>query len=204
VAWEGYVVVDLLERNSGKSMVSAILAGLVLVGCAASTAPSSAPPPPATASLSPAPSSSSEPSLVPTPAPTDAPQPTAGGSVGARFNVDLSLSTGRTVRIEVKDDSGMLIEATSGIPGDGASVAEGTIDLKNGGANVLTLTWSGPPCATDNFLLIEAGAARMTVVQPMCSGDAIALDRVLVLTLSTPVSSTSVEAILQAGGDTPG
>jgi hypothetical protein len=136
--------------------------------------------------------------------PTDAPQPTAGGSVGARFNVDLTLSTGRTVGIEVKDDSGTLIEAISGTPGDGASVAEGTIDLRNGAANVLTLTWSGPPCAADNFLLIEAGAARMTVVQPMCSGDAIALDRVLVLTFSSPVSATSLEAILQAGGDTPG
>jgi hypothetical protein len=195
---------DLLERNSGKSMMSALLAGLVLVGCAASTAPSTAPAHSATAAPSPAPSSSSEPSLVPTPAPTDAPQPTAGGSIGARFNVDLTLSTGRTVTIEVKDDSGMLIEAISGTPGDGASVAEGTIDLKNGGPNVLNLTWSGPPCATDNFMIIEAGAARMTVVQPMCSGDAIALDRVLVLTFSSSVSATSVEAILQAGGDTPG
>jgi hypothetical protein len=191
---------DLLEQNSGKSMVSAFLVGLVLVGCAASTAPAS----PSTAAPSPSPSSSSEPSLVPTPAPTDAPQPTAGGSIGARFNVDLTLSTGRTVTIEVKDDSGMLIEAISGTPGDGASVAEGTVDLKNDGANALTLTWSGPPCATDNFLLIEAGAARMTVVQPICSGDAIALDRVLVLTFSSSVSATSVEAILQAGGDTPG
>jgi hypothetical protein len=197
-------VVDLLERNSGKSMVSAILAGLVLVGCAASSAPSTTPAPAATAAPSPATSGSSEPSLPPTAAPTDAPQPTAGGSIGARFNVDLTLSTGRTVSIEVKDDSGMLIEAISGTPGDGASVADGTIDLKNGGPNVLTLTWSGPPCAADNFMLIEGGAARMTVVQPVCSGDAIALDRVLVLTFSSPVSATSVEAILQAGGDTPG
>ena len=196
-------MVDLLERNSGKSMVSALLAGLVLVGCAASTAPSGTPAPPATARQA------SAVQLVRTklcrpPAPTDAPQPTAGGSVGARFNVDLTLSTGRTVRIEVKDDSGTLIEAISGTPGDGASVAEGTIDLRNGAPNVLTLTWSGPPCATDNFMLIEGGAARMTVVQPMCSGDAIALDRVLVLTFSSSVYATSVEAILQAGGDTPG
>jgi hypothetical protein len=195
---------DQVERNVRKSIVSAIFASLVLVGCAASSAPSIATAPPATAAPSPAPSSSSEPSLVPTPAPTNAPQPTASGSIAARFNVDLTLSTGRTVRIEVKDDSGMLIEAISGTPGDGASVAEGTIDLNNGDPNVLNLTWSGPPCATDNFMLIEAGAARMTVVQPMCSGDAIALDRVLVLTFSLPVSATSVEAILQAGGDTPG
>jgi hypothetical protein len=197
-------VVDLLERNSGRSLLSALLAGLVLVGCAASAAPSSTPPPLATATSSPAPSSSPEPSLAPTPSPTDPPEPTAGGSVGARFNVDLTLSTGRTVTIAVKDDSGMLIEAMSGTPGDGASVAEGTIDLQNDAANELTLTWSGPPCATDNFLLIEAGAARMTVVQPMCSGDAIALDRVLILTFSNSVPATSVEAILQAGGDTPG
>jgi hypothetical protein len=202
VAWEGYVVVDLLERNSAKSVVSALLAGLVLIGCAATTAPST-PAPPATAAPSPAPSSSS-PTLSPTLAPTDSPQPTAGGSIGARFNVDLTLSTGRTASIEIKDDSGMLIEASSGTPGDGASVAEGTIELKNGGPNELTLTWSGPPCATDNFMLIEGGAARMTIVQPMCSGDAIALDRVLLLTFSSPVSDTSVEAILQAGGDTPG
>jgi hypothetical protein len=179
-------------------MVSALLAGLVLIGCAASTTPTS----PATAAPSQAPPSSSSPSL--TPAPTDAPQPTAGGSIGARFNVDLTLSTGRTVTIEVKDDSGTLIEAASGTPGDGASVTEGTIDLRNGAPNELTLTWSGPPCATDNFMLIEAGAARMTVVQPVCSGDAIALDRVLVLTFSNSVSATSVEAILQTGGDTPG
>ena len=98
----------------------------------------------------------------------------------------------------------MLIQTASGTPGDGVSVPEGTIDIKNADPSVLQLTWSGPPCATDNFLLIEDGASRMTVVQPACSGDAIALDRVLLLTFSGPISAGTVQAILQAGGDTPG
>jgi hypothetical protein len=197
-------MVDLLGRTMRGAAPPAIVA-LLLLGC---TTTSSAPSSPPTASGSTVPSAeaseSSAPSIAPTPAPSDTSGPTAGGSIGARFNVDLVLSTGRAVQIEVKDDSGMLSEAASGTPGDGASVSVGTIDIKNVDPSVLQLTWSGPPCATDNFLLIEGGASRMTVVQPTCTGDAIALDRVLLLTFSGPISAGTVEAILQAGGDPPG
>jgi len=186
------------------------IATVLLAGCASQGATSSNPPeasvtpaPSATTSSSPAPTVQPSPTVQPTPVTSQQPEPTAGASSGARFNVDLVLSTGRTVTIEVKDDSGTLVQAASGTPGDGASVPDGTVAIVNSGTRALQLTWSGPPCATDNFLLIEEGAARMTVVQPMCSGDAIALDRVLLLTFANPISADAVDAVFQAGGDTP-
>jgi hypothetical protein len=190
-------------------VVAAGIAMLFLVGCAAQSATVSTSP---ISSASPitgtAPSDPAAPSVAasaePTTSTSSTPAPTPAGSNPGRFSVDLILSTGRTVKMEVKDDSGMLIKAASGIPGDGASVAENTVNVVNGAPEVLQLTWSGPPCATDGFVLIDDRAARITVVQPVCSGDAIALDRVLMLTFSGPVGASSVSVIFQAGTDTVG
>jgi hypothetical protein len=198
--WTRYETMHDLRAAGSARLGLAFLALLTLTACMSQTSgPTSGPTAsavtaePSIASMSPAASAS----------PTRTPEPTAAGSQGATFDVDLVIGSGRTVTIEVKDESGRLVSATSGTPGDGASVPLETIEVTNDDPSTLRLTWAGPPCATDNLLLIEPGGARMTLVQKACTGDAIAFDRILVLTFSEAVSAEDVEAIFQAGGDTP-
>ena len=120
------------------------------------------------------------------------------------FHVQLANEVGKKITLDVKDESGRLLAAVSGVPGDGASVPRNTIVVANEGPARLKLTWAGPPCAVADLLFIDASGKSMTLVQPECAGDAIAFDRILLLTFSEPVSAADVEAVVQAGGDTPG
>ena len=188
----------LPARPKSKVVLGMFLFASMLGACGTASPAASTP---ATAKPSTTPTQSASP--TPASTPEDSPEPTATGLAGTTFHVDLVLSTGRTVTIDVKDDSGRLLEAVSGTPGDGASVESGVLAVVNEAPTTLRLTWSGPPCATDNFLLIEPSGARLTVVQPECSGDAIPFDRVLLLTFSGEISADDVDAVMQLGGDTP-
>jgi hypothetical protein len=132
------------------------------------------------------------------------PPPTATSSAGGAFHVELLNETGRDVTIDVTDESGRLLDAVSGTPGDGASVAKDTVVVANDDSATLRLTWAGPPCASENLLVIDAAASRITIVQPDCTGDSIAFDRILILTFSGTVTAADVEAVIQTGIDTPG
>lgn len=196
-------MLDLLGRNRW-GLGSGLLVALVLSACSSLSSGATGSPGPSPSPQSTAAPSAATPSPSVSVAPSVVPEPTASVTVGATFDVDLLLATGRVVTIKVKDDSGLLVQAASGTPGDGASVPMNTINVVNDGPTALRLTWTGPPCATDSLLLIESGASRFTIVQPDCAGDSIPFDRVLILTFSISVTADSVEATLQAGGDTPG
>ena len=44
----------------------------------------------------------------------------------------------------------------------------------------------------------------MFLIQPECPGDAVASDRILLLTFSEPTAAPDVQAVIQDGLDTPG
>jgi hypothetical protein len=183
------------------SSASILFAGLLFAGCTASASSSPSISVAPTAAASPTESSSTA-SVGPGASVTS--MPTAASSAGRTFHVQLENETGRDVTIDVKDESGRLVEATSGTPGDGASVPQNEVVVANDDASTLRLTWAGPPCANEGLLVINASAALFTVVQPDCTGDSIAIDRVLILTFSGSIAAADIEAVIQTGIDTPG
>ena len=148
--------------------------------------------------------------VPPTPAPTAAPAatptaaPTAASSTAATgsAHVVLNVATPNAVTIDVTDASSTLVGATSGTPGDGASVEAYTLAVANVTPTTLRLTWVGGPCDSANKLLIDAARHRLVVVQRECPGDAVATDRVLDLEFATPIKASDLEPFLQDGLDT--
>ena len=144
---------------------------------------------------------------APTPAPTAAPAatptvPAASAAAIGSAHVALIVATPNAVTIDVTDASATLTGATSGTPGDGASVEADTLAAANITPTTLRLTWVGGPCDSANKLLIDAARHRLVVVQPECPGDAIATDRVLDLEFATPITASELETFLQDGLDT--
>jgi len=143
------------------------------------------------------------PTPVPTAAPA-APTPTspATSAPSGAAHVALNVATANAVTIDVTDASSTLVGATSGTPGDGASVEAYTLDVANVTPTTLRLTWVGGPCDSANRLLIDKARHRFVLVQPECTGDAIATDRVLDLEFATPIKASDLETFLQDGLDT--
>jgi hypothetical protein len=175
------------------------------------TSPSAAPivtPVPSAAPATPVPTA--EPTEVPQDTPNDIPpdEPTDGGSDAMPLTVNLENATGADIRVDIVDRTGFLVDAASGTPGDGVSVATYTLKVENVDAKTLKLTWSDYPIDNALALYIDEipGGYRFLLVQPdpTTTTDAIAFDRELVLTFSGPISASQVEAFLQSGLDTPG
>ncbi len=154
-----------------------------------------------------APSATSAPSTAApsTAAPSTPPlQATPASPATSTPPVALANATGNDVAIEIVDESGTLRSATSGTPGDGASVKPYTVTVGNDDPTTLRLTWVGGPCDAQDLLAIDATGRRFLLVQPECPGDAVVFDRVLVLGFAEPIDADDVEAILQDGLDTTG
>ena len=124
------------------------------------------------------------------------------------ITVDLVNATGAAVYVDIVDHTGLLVDAASGTPGDGASVEGYTLAATNVDARTLKLTWIDFPIDNGLSLYVDriGGHLRLLLIQPEPGGttDAIGFDRELVLTFSQPVSASSVETFLQGGLDTPG
>jgi hypothetical protein len=112
-------------------------------------------------------------------------------------------ATANDITIEIADASGTVVGAMSGAPGDGASVAPYEVEVANADPNTLELTWSGGPCDARDLLTIDVSGRQFVLVQPECRGDAVAFDRVLIVTFAGPVDASEISAILQDGLDTP-
>ena len=119
-------------------------------------------------------------------------------------HVALTIQTGHDVTVDIRDASGLLRDATSGTPGDGASVAPYDVAVTNDDPSTLRLTWSGGPCDAADVLDISASGREIRLVEPECAGDAVAFDRVLLLHMTSPIDSAEVHAVLQDGLDTNG
>jgi hypothetical protein len=143
----------------------------------------------------PTPSASPGPSANPSSSPN--PSPTGPASVG--IVVDLTVAAGEPQTVEVIDDSGTLLEASSGSPGEGQGFPSDSVEVTNIDANTLQLGWAGFPCRTDHELRIGIDPRVMALVRPPCEGvtDAIGVDRILILRFSDPIVATDVAITIQ-------
>ena len=138
------------------------------------------------------------PVVVPAPSPSSPPRsasptPTASAPV----HIKLKVTAGPPTSVDILYEGHVLVDARSGQPGDGVSVAEDDIQVANDGPSTLVLTWSGMPCETSYRLEVTPNGRDYRLERPTCSGDTIALDRVLVLTFSDPVPADQVSTKVQ-------
>lgn len=155
--------------------------------------------PPTTPAPSPS-TSTATPSADPSVAPPSEPAP----GEPSRFDVPLTIATDHSVAVKVIDWTGLVTSATSGVPGDGASVPFDAVEVANDGPSTLVVTWVGGPCDRTSTLVFDADRSTITVVQEPCQGDSIGFDRIVRLEVDEPVDAGSITGVLQAGGDTPG
>ena len=142
-----------------------------------------------------------DPRNEPTVAPAGAaPSAAPAGPIGSA-HVVLAVATPNRVTIGVSDASRTMTAATSGVPGDGATVEAYKLNVTNLTPKSLRLTWLGGPCDATNTLAVDATRGRLLLVQKECPGDAVATDRILDLEFSTPVKAADLEAFLQDGLD---
>jgi len=199
-------------RRSRRPAVPAILlAGSVILtaaACAAVGGPAATPA--ATLTPTPTPTATAVPATpVPaTPTPIPPAEPTAApsdpGTDGMPITVNLANATNHKVSVDIVDQSGTVVSGTSGHPGDGATVATGTLKVENIDARTLRLTWTDIPGNNALGLYIDKAATHFVLVQPEHDGDSIPFDRILILKFSSAVSAKTIVAVLQNGTDTIG
>lgn len=141
------------------------------------------------------------PSPSPVPSAPASPDPSASPSP-AVISVDLIERVGADASIEITDLSGTLAGAVSGDPGDGVSVAYGSVVATGLAGNPATvvLTWSGLPCDTTHLLTIEPDGLTMMIERPACQGDAMGVSHALELTFDHPVDPTTVSVTIRTTG----
>jgi hypothetical protein len=153
------------------------------IGGATAAAPTGRPS--AAPSLSPAPT----PTIAPSKAPSATPQSVPG-------SVDLENATDHDVSILIHDQTGDVVDAESGKPGDGMSVGWHKAIVENVDATSIRVTWIGLPGddVADLGISGAAGAYALTLVQagPLPQSDAMGEDRILILTFDAPVSAGDV------------
>jgi hypothetical protein len=159
-------------------------------------------------SVSPSPTPSSGPTASPSGAPTPSPTPSptdVPSDDPAEEAIDLENVLGDDVSVVIKDDTGTLVEAESGTPGDGMSVRWFDVKVENIDAETLRVVWVGLPGDQELDLLISEndGAYRLRFVQPAppANSDALGHDRVLVLRFAEPVSAADVQATIEESVD---
>jgi hypothetical protein len=203
--------------TSSTQFRSILLAGIVILtaaACAAVGGPTATPVDsvPATPSASPSPTATPLPATpvpaTPSPTPVATPKPTPApsdaGNDGMPITVNLANATNDKVYVDIVDQSGKVVSATSGRPGDGATVATGTIKVENVDARTLRLTWTDIPGDNALSLYIDKSLTHFVLVQPEHDGDSIPYDRILILKFSGSVSARYINAVLQNGTDTVG
>ncbi len=141
------------------------------------------------------------PTAAPSPTPTTLPS-AADSEGGSPIHIRLANATGNDVTIDIVAPAGLVSGATSGTPGDGASVEAYRLAVVNDDPATLRLTWSGGPCDSTNTLTVDPILGRLVLIQPECPGDAVAFDRVLILRFADPVDAGAFTATVQDGFDT--
>ena len=188
------------EWRRGLLPAAALLVAALAAACGGSqpsTAPSQEP------STAPSGAPSASPSEALSEAPSEAPS-ASPSTAGQPFQVDipLTIATAHSVTARVVDWTGVVTGATSGTPGDGASVPFDQVRITNAGDSALDVTWVGGPCDRSVSVVLDADPSRLTVVQEPCGGDSIGFDRIVRLQLNQAIDASSIEGVLQEGVDT--
>lgn len=207
-----------MSSSTTSRTVPAILAAIVLVSAVAigatgvfgrtvTPAPEPTTPPTVEPSVPPTAPPSTPPSTPPsddpsTPPSDDPSRPPADGA----FDVDLENPTGHDVSVEITDETGTVVEAESGTPGDGMSVRWLDLKIENIDAETLRIVWVGLPRDEIVHLGVSRvdGKVRLRFVQdgPPPNSDAIGFDRVMRLKFVTPVRAEDVLATIHESTDT--
>jgi hypothetical protein len=190
-------------RGFGALPVVAIL-GLLLVGALAAASIGGWLQDRNTVVPPPAPTASAAPSVTPSTSPSPSVEPSATPSATpTSIHVNLIQHVGADTSIDIVDRSGTLVSAESGDPGDGGSVAEGTIQVVADASDPKTLvaTWTGSPCDTTHALDIAPDGTTWTITRPACSGDSVPADHVLRLTFDAPFDPASITGTVLTSGN---
>ncbi len=190
-----------MSRSTSTRTVSAIVGAIVLLSAVAIAAtgvvgrtvtPTAVPSvPPIVEPSAPPPS----PSIPPSTPPAD------GG-----FGVDLENLTDHDVSVVIDDETGSIVDAESGTPGDGMSVRWFDVKVENIDAETLRVVWVG--LARDEVIHLGVsrgdGKIRLRFVQdgPPLNSDATGYDRILELRFDAPVRSEDVLAAIEESTDT--
>lgn len=200
-----------MSRSTSRTIV-ALLAGVVLAAVVALAANAafgrgtSSPEPSSPPVVTPSPEPSDEPSTPPSEEPSTPPseepseQPSEPPTDGPT-KIALENLTGHDVFIAIDDDTGTIVDAQSGTPGDGMSVRWLDVKVENIDADTLRVVWVGLPRSEVVRLAITEtdGAIRLAFVQdaPPANSDALGFDRVLELTFDEPVRSEDVSTSVE-------
>lgn len=135
------------------------------------------------------------------PIPSAVPSASATGPASGGILVDLIVPAGQPQTVDVIDESGNLLGASSGSPtGEtGQSFPFDAVEVTNVDATTLQLGWAGYPCRTDHDLRIGSDPLVMTLVRPPCEGvtDSIGVDRILILRFSEAINAAAVSITIE-------
>jgi hypothetical protein len=201
-----------MRRSTTNRTVTPIAAAIVLIAAVAAIA---------TGALAYSASSTRTPTTTPTPAPTIQPspvptvRPTAPPSVEPSsppadgvFELQLRNLTDHDVDLQIDDESGAIVKAESGTPGDGMSVRWFDVEVENIDAQTLRIVWVGLPRDEVVHLGVsrDSGRIQMLFTQdaPPAQSDATGYDRVLRLTFVVPVRAEDVVVTVEERTDTAG
>jgi hypothetical protein len=150
-------------------------------------------PPPAALSASPS----------PTPAVPAKPAPSADYATGVR--VPLRTATGETKAVYVKDSTGMLVDAFSGVPREDVSVGARRVVVHQVDPRSLRVVWADTAINEDVSLSVSraGGTLRIEMIRRHLSPDIeIAHERTVVLRFDTEVNAAGVAASIRNSLDT--
>jgi len=150
-------------------------------GSGASASPSTPP-----IVIVPSPSSPSSPAAPATPVPTADP-----------FDDHLLSATGQDVKLTIADQTGSLVAAKSGTPGDGMSVRWHDAIVKQTGPKTIQVTWVALPRDDQVDLGVNAAERPLSLVivqaGPVPYSDAMGEDRVIILTFDHAVDASQMD-----------
>ena len=144
-----------------------------------------------------------QPSNPPTTPPSQEPSdPPADGPA----KITLENLTNHDVSVEIDDQTGSILKAESGTPGDGMSVRWFDVKVENIDADTLRIVWVGLP--RDELVKLGVsyvdGKLRLRFVQdgPPANSDATGYDRILELSFDAPIRAEDVLTSVQESLDT--
>ena len=176
------------SRGQVQPVVALLLGAVAVVGLVAAVLVSR----PGGATGTPAPSPTNRPSSAPSAAPS---APTSA-PVSGDIKVDLENATNHDVSIQIHDETGDVVNARTGKPGDGMSIRWHKAIVKNVDARTISVTWAGLPQdeLADLGINSAGGKYELVLVQagPYPQTDAMGEDRILILTFDAPVSADDV------------
>lgn len=184
----------------------AVVASGVLVLAVAAIAVGAAGAPGQVASPAPsAPVASPSPEPVVTPGPSNGPIVSPSPVAPVPVRVPLDIVDENDVVVVIDDQTGWIMSARSGQAGDGMSVRWGDIAVRNLDESTIEVTWVGLPLDDEVgvFLGGESDGVTLHFTQkaPPIDSDAVAFDRVLVLSFDHPVDAETVRATFAASAD---